>query len=104
MQIQVNAADNESRGMDKEAIRDVVGAALDRFATQITRVEVHVRDVNAAKQGAFDKQCTMEARLAGRDPVAVTASSQDLMLSVREAAGKLKRKIESDLERLSERR
>jgi ribosome-associated translation inhibitor RaiA len=104
MQIQFNAADDEARGVDDQAVHEIVNAALDRFAAQITRVEVHVRDVNAAKQGAFDKQCTMEARLAGRAPVAVTASSEDLLLSVKEAAGKLKRKIESDLERLSERR
>jgi hypothetical protein len=40
--------------------------ALRRFASQITRVEVHVADVNAGKQGSADKRCMMEARPAGR--------------------------------------
>lgn len=104
MQIQVNTADDQTRSTDLAQVSEVVSTALSRFAQQITRVEVHLKDVNAGKQGAFDKQCTIETRLAGREPVAVTAASEEIMLAVKDAAGKMKRKIESDLERLSERR
>jgi hypothetical protein len=64
---------------------------------------VHVRDVNGPKSGD-DKHCTMEARIGGRDPIAVTAEAADLNEAVTAAAGKLQRKIQSDLERLSNRR
>jgi ribosome-associated translation inhibitor RaiA len=104
MHIQVYAADSHTRGVDHDMVRDVVGGALDRFAPQITRVEVHVRDVNGPKQGAWDKECTIEARLAGRDPVAVTAAAENLLQAVNEAAEKLKRRIESDLGKLKQRR
>jgi ribosome-associated translation inhibitor RaiA len=104
MQIQVNAADKETRNIDPEMVEAEVRSALERFEERITRVEVHVRDVNGPKEGDDDKHCTMEARIGGLDPMAVTADGPDAMAAVAAAAAKLQRKIQSDLERRSERR
>ena len=103
MQIQINAADKQTRAVDEDFVRAEVESALTRFAERITRVEVHVRDVNGPKSGD-DKHCTMEARIGGREPVAVTAEAAELNDAISAAAGKLQRKIQNDLERLSERR
>lgn len=100
MQIQVNAADPQTRGADAESIRDEVRKAMERFADRITRVEVHVKDTNAGK-GGVDKQCTMEARLNGLDPMTVTADAADLGAAVSGAAGKLQRMIQNALEKRS---
>ena len=75
MQIQVNTDDNV-KGND-ELTRHVeaeIGAALSRFSDQLTRVEAHLSDENAGKSGGADKRCMLEARPAGKQPVAVTQS------------------------------
>lgn len=96
MQIQINAADPETRHIDAEMVRAEINDALERFAHQITRVEVHIKDVNGPKAGN-DKQCTMEARLAGLGPMVVTADAPDVSAAVTSAAGKLQRLLEHDL-------
>ena len=47
-------------------------SALARFADQITLVDVHLSDENGAKTGGSDKRCLIEARPAGRHPVAAS--------------------------------
>lgn len=103
MQIQINAADPQTRHVDEEMVRSAVHQALGRFAERITRVEVHVKDVNGPKSG-LDKHCMMEARLAGLDPMTVTAEAESLRSAVTAAARKLERVIDSDLAKRNPRR
>ena len=100
MHIQVNT-DHTIEGHEALAdqIRDAVETALNRVSDHITRVEVHLSDENGDKSGANDKRCMMEARLDGRQPVAVTQHSATLEQAVDGAAGKLVRLIESTLGR-----
>jgi len=101
MQVQVNT-DNNIDGRD-EFVRRVeaeVEGTLGRFADQITRLEVHLSDVNAAKGGGNDKRCLMEARLAGRQPVAVSQQAATMEEAVDGAADKMKRSLDSTLGRL----
>jgi len=73
VQIQVNTDDNiEGRDELARQIEAAVNATLSRFSDQITRVEIHLSDENAGKSGSADKRCLMEARLAGRQPIAVS--------------------------------
>jgi ribosome-associated translation inhibitor RaiA len=76
--------------------------ALSRFSDRITRVEVHLSDQNSDKSGQDDKRCMMEARIEGRQPTAVTHQAATLDDAVDGAADKLKRSIESTLERLED--
>ncbi|HYF57417.1 MAG TPA: HPF/RaiA family ribosome-associated protein [Burkholderiaceae bacterium] len=71
MQFQLNT-DHNVRGSEDLAARLQADteAALDRFTARITRVEMHLGDLNAAKSGA-DKRCQIEVRIAGRTPVSV---------------------------------
>lgn len=102
MQIEVRT-DNNIEGREKLVahVKDVVADALGRFSKRITRVEVHLTDVNAHKDGHNDTRCVIEARLEGRPPIAVTHQGDTLGEAVEGAAGKLKRLIESTLSRES---
>jgi hypothetical protein len=59
---------------DVAAVTAAVEAGLSRFKERITRVEVHLSDVNGPK-GGRDCRCALEARPSGRQPVAVTSEA-----------------------------
>lgn len=98
MQIQINT-DHNIEGHEALAthLSSIVKNTLNRFCSQITRVEVHVSDENGHKNGKNDKRCMMEARLENRHPVAVTCHAETLHQAVEGAADKLIRFIKSDL-------
>ena len=80
-------------------VSGVVKNALSRLSDHITRVEVHLSDDNVDKSGN-NKRCVMEARLEGRQPIAVTDQAATLDQAVDGAALKLTRLIEHTLGRL----
>jgi len=101
MQIQLNT-DGNIKGHEGMAthVRSVVESALDRFSDHITRVEVHLSDENSKnKDGEEDMRCVMEARLEGRQPVAVTHQAATLNQAVDGAADKLANLIMSTIGR-----
>ena len=61
---------------------------------------MHLADEDGAHRGENDMRCTMEARIEGYHPLAVTAHADSLHRSVVSAADKLARVIESTLDRL----
>jgi ribosomal subunit interface protein len=75
---------------------------LSRFREHLTRVEVHLSDVDAGKSGTADKRCVVEARLAGRQPIAVNAEADKLADAFTAAVDKLARAIDTDLGRLKD--
>ncbi len=101
MHIEIST-DNNISGSDgfTAHIKGLVQSSLIHFATQITRVEVHLSDSNAGKTGPDDKHCMIEARLEGRQPTAVTHIAATLDQAVKGAADKMKRSLESTLGRL----
>jgi len=101
MQVQVNT-DHHIKGHEALAtsVRATVESALRRSSDHITRVEVHLSDENGDKRGQNDKRCVMEARLEGRQPVAVTYQAATVDEAVDGAAGELTRLIENTLGRL----
>jgi hypothetical protein len=103
VQIQVNTDDNiEGRDELAGQIEAEVSATLSRFSDQITRVEVHLSDENAGKSGSADKRCLIEARPAGRQPIAVSHEGATLEEAYRGAAKKLRSSLESTLGRASD--
>lgn len=105
MEIQINT-DHNTDGREKvaEYVRGVVMDAARHFSDQVTRVEVHLGDENGAKPGQDDKRCMIEARVAGRQPIAVTHHAASLDEAINGAAGKLKRSLEHDLQKQHEHR
>jgi hypothetical protein len=84
-------------GGDHEAlaarIDGVVSGALKHFSAHITRVEVHLGDENGSKGGPDDKRCMMEARITGRQPVAVTHHADTVLSAIHGAAHSLAKAI-----------
>lgn len=94
--------DNHIRGSDQlfEGIRDGVQSALKRHAEQLTRVEVHLADVNGPKGAADDKRCLMEARPRGLQPIVASHQAANLDDAIDGAADKLARALDAALGRL----
>jgi ribosome-associated translation inhibitor RaiA len=82
MQVQVNH-DNHVRLVEEtaERISKTVADSLAKFADRITRVEMHLGDMNAGKGGA-DKRCVLEARMSNLAPIAVTHHAETLNLAI----------------------
>ena len=105
MQIQINTDHTiEGREALSAHIRSVVEKTLGHLASHVTRVEVHVADENGAKTIGNDKRCTMEARLEGRPPAAVTHHAATVHDAVNGAADKLASLIDDTLGRLQHER
>ena len=104
MQIQINTGHNiEVHEALAAEISVAVESALSRFSDRITRVEVHLSDENSDKKVGHDTMCCMmEARLEGRQPIAVTHHATTLDEAVDGAADKLARLIEHTLGRQRE--
>ena len=103
MHVEINSDNHIHAGEPLRAeVRATVESALDRFAARVTRVEVHLGDVNSKKNTTDDKRCMMEARLSGLPPVAVTHHADSLTLAIQGAAEKLERAIGKTLGRLKD--
>lgn len=76
--------------------------AMRLFADDITRIEVHLGDINAQK-GGVDKRCLLEARLAAIQPIAVDHHAGTLQQAFEGALGKLQRALQSTVGKLRER-
>ena len=103
MQILINS-DHSVHGGESatETVESIVHDAVDRFATRITRIEVHLTDTNGPKHGEHAKRCVMEARIAGIRPLAVAHEAPHMLQAVEGAADKLKRSIEHTVGRMEE--
>ena len=62
---------------------------MSRISDHITRVEVHLSDENGDKDGQNDMRCMMEARLEGRQPIAVTHQAATLDEAVERRGGQV---------------
>ena len=94
MKIQVNS--DNSIAVDASMTRFVKGEVkrvLARFAKRLTRVEVHLSDVDKRKTGQADKRCLIEVRPAGARPLSVSAKATKMAAAVGQALGKMQRSL-----------
>ena len=105
MQVQINT-DHNVEGHEALAahVSDVVKSTLNSVSDHITRVEVHLTDESGHKSTQNDKRCVIEARLQGRQPIAVTHHAATLHLAIEGAADKLARMVEGTVGRLRDQR
>ncbi len=101
MQILVNS-DNHIKGGDSPTVRSIVEAAVERFQSRITRIEVHLSDTNGPKHGERDKRTVIEARIGGLRPIAVSHEAPTLLEATEGAADKLQRALDHALSRMDE--
>ena len=91
MTIQLNADKNLSvHEAFGDKLDDLLTEELSRFSEHITRLEVHLSDENGSKEGINDKRCLLEARLEGRQPIAVPGLANTYELAFNSAIDKLK--------------
>ena len=103
MQIQINSDKNIVVNAElRRVIEADLHRLLDRFESEVTRVEVHLSDENAGKSGPRDKRCLLEARPKSRPPLTVTNESGDVQTAVSGAAGKMQRLLETTFGRLAD--
>jgi len=76
---------------------DQIAEALERFESQISRIEVHLKDENGKKDGINDFNCLLEARLEGRKPIAVSSQGETIDIAITGAIDKIKSSIETIL-------
>lgn len=100
MKIQFNT-DKTINGDEKNEtfFSDLIANELDRFQSHITRIEVHVADQNGKKDGINEIRCLLEARLEGRQPIAVSDQADTIEQAVSGAIDKLKAYLETILGR-----
>lgn len=98
MQIQINSDHHISASPALAGrIQELVRGALERYSDRITRVEVHLNDLNSDKGGDDDKRCLMEARIAGVGPIDANHEAGNLEVAIDGAMEKLERAIEHKL-------
>jgi len=94
MKIQVNS--DNSITVDASLTRFIEGEVsriLGRFAKRLTRLEVHLSDVDNRLTGQADKRCLIEVRPAGTGPLSASAKATEIDSAVREALGKMQRSL-----------
>lgn len=102
MTIQINTDNNLTvHESFSTKLHELLSEELSRFSENITRLEVHLSDENGHKDGQNDKRCMIEARLEGRQPIAVKDSGNTHDLAVIGAIEKLKAVLEKTMGRLS---
>jgi len=106
MELQFNTDNQIEADAAMEArAREIVDGALSRFASRLTRVELHLGDENSPqKGGSADIRCSMEARPEGLRPIAVTHHDADPDAAMRGAAKKLSRALDNEFGKLDARR
>lgn len=94
MKIQVNS--DKTINVDASLtlfVEGEVSRILGRFEKKLTRVEVHLSDVDNKKTGRADKRCLIEVRPAGDRPLSASAKTATTESAVGEATGKMQRSL-----------
>lgn len=102
MIIQINT-DKSIKGdqRNQDFFKSQIVENLKRFQSHITRIEVHLSDENGNNEGENDIRCLLEARLEGRQPIAVTHQADNVEQALSGAIGKLKGSLQTILERIA---
>jgi hypothetical protein len=105
MHIQINS-DNiiKAQAGTVDAMETLLRNRLDRFSSRLTRLEVHLRDVNGTYAGAPDTVCTLEARPNGLAPLSVNSNGATIDQAVAGAASKMITALERTFGKLTNRK
>lgn len=96
MKVQINTDKNISGSEElTTSLTSLVSEGLSRYDDQISRLEVHLSDEDGNKDGLNDKRCMLEARVEGRQPIAVTHHAGTHEEAVIGAIGKLKSSLKT---------
>jgi hypothetical protein len=71
-----------------------------RYESEISRIEVHLSDENGKKEGINDRRCLLEARIEGKQPVAVSCQASTTSQALTGAIVKLKAALDTIIGRM----
>ena len=102
MHVQINPAEGvEVSEALAQHIHHSLEAVEKRFGDRLTRVEIHLKDVNGPKGGP-DKHCMVEARPRGLEPAVAESTADDAYDSVRLAAERLEKVLGKRIGKLAD--
>lgn len=103
MIIQLNT-DNNVKGSEafEAYVTSMISEELSRFSKHISRVEVHLSDENGHKESLNDKRCMLEARIEGKQPIAVVNHGDNHEQALSGAIDKLTTSLDTIFGRLME--
>lgn len=100
MTIQINTDKNiEWNDRNNKHFSGMISEELDRFSDHITRVEVHLSDENASKEGNNDIRCLVEVRVQGQQPIAASSNTNTIEQSISSALTKINAALKTKLDR-----
>lgn len=101
MQIQINT-DNQIQGSEglEASVKSIIKQHLERFFPHLTRIEVHLSDANAAKGGAEDKQCAIEARISNGPPIGVSHDDETVEKAIHGACDKMRSRLDNVIDQM----
>jgi ribosome-associated translation inhibitor RaiA len=101
MIVQINT-DHNIEGKEKftSTFTELITDELGHFSEHITRVEAHLADENGKKSGPDDIRCTLEARIEGRQPIAVTNHADTPYQAVSGATDKLRASLQTIFDKM----
>lgn len=97
LEIQFNS-DNAVNGNDdlSAQARERISERLsERFGSRLTRIEVHVRDIDGTSNGPEGIEATIEARPSNGSPIVVTARNSSPMEAVNSALGTMVTRLDA---------
>lgn len=101
MNIQINTDKNLDLQQDYAAkISETLQQGLSRFEEHLTRLEVHLSDENAEKYSKDDKKCLIEARPKGKQPIVVSAHSDNYDKALHDAMAKMKSSLDHMVDKM----
>jgi nitrogen-specific signal transduction histidine kinase len=103
MKIQFNTDKNISGDeRSDQHFTSLILKSLDRFQSLVTRVEVHLSDENAGKNGINEIKCILEARIEGKQPIAVSSQAGTIESAFSTALDKMKSSLETIVGRMQD--
>jgi ribosome-associated translation inhibitor RaiA len=102
MQIQINDPHEQVPDPLARHIEETTQDKLSHLAARLTRIEVHIKDLNANK-GGIDKRCLIEARPRGLDPLVAEHDAASVRDAFHGALERIERVLEHRLGRLADR-
>ena len=105
MYVQINTDNQVESDAERDSrLEDQIRQRLARFEGRITDVEIHVSDINGPRGGNADLRATLEARVNGIAPVAVTDQGNTVDRAIVGAAKKAARALDHQLGKLTDRK
>jgi ribosome-associated translation inhibitor RaiA len=96
MIIQFNTDKNVTGAVSQhDIVSSKITEDLKRYQSDISRIEVHFSDENGPKEGVKDIRCLLEARIEGKQPIAVSHQAENTTVALSGAITKLKASLDT---------